>query len=453
VTAERPSSPSARLLTRDVVAIIVGVVVGVGIFRAPSVVASGVDSDLGFLAVWVLGGLLSIAGALCYGELVAAYPNTGGEYSFLRRAFGDNVAFMFAWARLTVIGTGSIALLAFVFGDHMVAIAPLGEHGSAIYGAAIVVALVTLNLLGIHQGTSLQKILSTLLVVALVLMAGAALAFGGASEPAAAPSAATTTVGLAMVFVLLTYGGWNEAAYLSAEVRGGPRRMAWTIVGAVGAVAVLYVAINFAYVRVLGLSGLRGAATPGADLMTVVAGPIGGHLVSALVAAAALTSMNATLITMSRTAYAFGEDVHLARWLGRWNARAGAPIAALLALGGLTLALVLVGALARRGFATMVEYTAPVFWTFFLLTGLSLFVLRAREPHVPRPFRVPLYPLTPIVFCATCAWLLHASLAYTQVGAVVGVGLLALGLLPLALERRARRTRIKELWHEPSAAT
>lgn len=434
--------PAPSLRTFDAISIIIGVVVGVGIFRAPSMVAAGVDTELGFIGVWALGGVLSLIGALCYGELVTAFPSAGGEYQFLRRGYGPNLAFLFAWARLTVIGTGSIALLAFVFGDYVSTLIPIGPYGSAIYAAVIVVALITLNVLGLRFGTRVQNITTVLLVLGVVGMAATALIAAPGTEPTiVASGGATSSIGLAMVFVLLTYGGWNEAAYLSAEVRGGPRRMVMTMVGGVGAIVVIYVLANLAYVHVLGLGGVRAAETVGADLMRAVAGPGAAHMISALVAAAALTSINATIITVSRTAYALGRDVRVFRWLGRWDDRAAAPVPALLALGGLTLALIILGAIARRGFATMVEFTAPVFWTFFLLTGLAVFVLRLKEPNAPRPFRVPLYPLTPLVFCATCVWLLHASIAYTRLGAIVGVLVLLLGVIPLLVERGASRPR------------
>ncbi|MDQ3369223.1 MAG: amino acid permease [Myxococcota bacterium] len=429
--------PTRGLRPLDAIAIIVGVVVGVGIFRAPSMVASGVESELGFIGLWALGGTLSLVGALCYCELVAAFPSAGGEYHFLHRAFGPNVSFLFAWARLTVIGTGSIALLAFVFGDYVSTLVPLGEHGSAIYAGAIVVALVGVNVAGLRFGSKVQTIVTTLLVLGVLVMAGAALLIGPAAPPPPPTTAATSTIGFAMVFVLLTYGGWNEAAYLSAEVRGGPRSSVLTLLAGVAAITAVYLLANLAYVHVLGLDGIRASQTVGTDTIAALTGSGAAHLVSALVATAALTSMNATLLTVSRTGYALGRDVHLLRWLGGWNDRAAAPVPALLAIGTLALALIGLGAAARRGFATMVEFTAPVFWAFFLLTGLAVFALRRQEPTVPRPFRVPLYPLTPLVFCATCGWLLHASLAYTRLGAIVGVVVLLLGVVPLWLARRS----------------
>jgi basic amino acid/polyamine antiporter, APA family len=247
--------------------------------------------------------------------------------------------------------------------------------------------------------------------------------------------------GLAMVFVLLTYGGWNEAAYISSELRGARRGIASALLWSLVAVTCLYVLVNVAYLKALGLAGVAQSDAVAAELLRRVVGPGSAQLISLIICAAVLTSANATVLMGSRTNYALGRDFPMFSPLGRWSARAGSPVNALLVQGTLSLALVGVGAITRRGFETMVEYTAPVFWFFFLLTGISLLVLRRREPDVVRPFRVPLYPLTPLLFCATCAYLLYSSLAYTGAGALVGVAVLATGLVPLVLMRRKARQR------------
>jgi len=153
-------------------------------------------------------------------------------------------------------------------------------------------------------------------------------------------------------------------------------------------------------------------------------------------------------LTVSRTAYALGADVAIVQRLGRWDQRAAAPVPAMLALGAFALVLIVLGAGARSGFSTMVQFTAPVFWGFLLLTGVALFVLRAKEPHAERPFRVPLYPVIPLVFCGMCLWLLHASLEYTRLGAVVGLAVLVLGAVPLWIEHGIRKSRAKESTNE-----
>jgi amino acid transporter len=427
--------PHLRL--RDAAGITVGVVLGAGLFVAPATVAANSSGLAAFIAIWIVGGLASVVGAMCYAELAATYPDPGGDYHYLRRALGDRAAFLYAWARLTVIPTGSIALLAFLFGDHLTQVLPLGAYSSTIYAAALVVALTAVNLAGVKMGTRAQNGLVALEVLGVVAIIVVGFAAGPADAPVSPPrDPADARLGLALVFVLLTYGGWNEVATLSAELRGSRRNLARALLAGLALVTVLYVLTNIAFVYVLGLDGIAASEVVAADMMARTVGPWGGRLLAILIAIAALTSANGTMITGARSTYAFGRDSRLFAWLGRFRDDTGCPDRALVVLGAISLALVGLGTIAREGFETMVAYTAPVFWLFFLLTGVSLFVLRAREPHVPRPFRVPFYPLTPLLFCATSGYLLYSSLAYTGLGAFVGVAVLAVGAVLLAVERR-----------------
>jgi basic amino acid/polyamine antiporter, APA family len=430
------SRPRPVLRARDAVAITIGIVVGAGIFRTPSVIAGAAGSEAAVLAAWVAGGLLSIVGALCYAELAAAYPHAGGDYHFLGRAFGRRVAFLYAWARLSVIQTGSIALLAFVFGDYSARLAGFGPAASPAFAALAVVALTALNWAGIRKTTGTQNWLTMIELLGLVLVIVAGLMIAPA-EPVAPAAPVATNIGLIMVFVLLTFGGWSEAVYLSAELRDVTRRVAPVMVGSLALVTILYLLANLAYLRVLGLGGVAATETVAAEILDRALGAPGVLLMSALVAVATLTSANATLITGARTAYAIGEAHPPLAFLGRWNPRTGTPGIAVLAQGAAALLLVGVGSLMRRGFETAVEYTAPVFWFFFLLIGVSLFVLRVRDPAAPRPFRVPLFPLLPLIFCATTLYLLYSSVAYTGAGALFGILVLVAGAVPLlVIDRR-----------------
>jgi basic amino acid/polyamine antiporter, APA family len=450
--AGRVFGESGQVRVVDAVALVVGIVVGAGIFRTPSVVAAQTASDTSFLLVWLVGGLVSVAGALCYAELSSAFPHRGGDYHFLHRALGPAPAFLFAWARLTVIPTGSIALLAFVFGDYATQLFSFGTGSSTVYAATAVLGLTVLNVAGLHHSRLLQNSLTLLLVVGLCMVVGVGLLGPAAAAPTAQQLEATAgadatplhaSLGLAMVFVLLTYGGWNEAAYLSADVKGGRRPILKALLWGLGIITALYILTNLAYLRGLGHAGMASSEAVAADLMQRSVGVWGATVISVLVAVSALTSGNATVLLGARTSYALGRDFPLLAPLGRWNERAGAPVNALLLQGAMALALVGLGGVTRKGFETMVEYTAPVFWLFFLLTAVSVFVLRIREPDAPRPFRVPLYPLTPLLFCATCAYLLHSSIAYTGVGALFGLAVLGLGV-PLWLFRGfAGRKRVQ----------
>jgi APA family basic amino acid/polyamine antiporter len=425
------AAPRALLSVTDGVLLVVGMVVGAGIFKAPSIVAGNVGSGMEFALVWIAGGIASLCGALVYTELSGRFPETGGEYRFLQRAYGPGASFVFAWSRMTVVQTGAIAAVAFVFGDYAQQILPLGARGAAIYAALGVLALTVLNLLGTPQGKGLQKVLSSLLLVALaaIALAGLTATPGAAAAAAARPNAGN--LGLAMIFVLLTYGGWNEAAYIAGEVRDARRNMLRILVGGILAITALYLLVNLAYYRALGLEGMRNSQAVAADLLRLAAGEAGAILIALVVCVAALTTMNAAIITGARANYAFGRDFAMLRYLGAWREAGSTPANALLVQGALSVLLVLAASFTPDGFTSMVAYTTPVFWTFFLLCGIALFVFRARDGR-PEGFRVPLFPVVPLVFCATCGYMLYSSVNYVRFVVSFGNAVLA-GIVVMAL--------------------
>jgi len=248
--------------------------------------------------------------------------------------------------------------------------------------------------------------------------------------------------GLAMVFVLLTYGGWNEAAYISAEVRGGKRAIVPVIVISILILTLIYLVFNIAVLSGLGLSGLAGSKAVAADLMGKAFGPWGEKALGIFVAVSALTSINATMIVGARTNYALGQDWPALRFMGNWNAGRGSPVAAYWVQSILSLALIGLGIGYTDGFEVMVEFTAPVFWGFLFLVGVSLFVMRVKDPQVERPFKVPLYPLTPILFCLTCAYLTYSSVTYAiSKGAVyISLSVMAVGVLALFVTHVAKKS-------------
>jgi APA family basic amino acid/polyamine antiporter len=438
--ASEGAAPRASLTVLDGVAIIFGIVFGIGIFKTPPLVAANVDSGLAFMAVWLVGGVATLIGALCYAELATAYPSAGGEYHFLNRAYGRSTAVLFAWARGTVVQTGAIALVAFVFGDYAAQLQPLGPHGSAIYAAAAVILLSLINLVSTYQSTRAQHILTVVELISIVVVIGAAVYIGTTSGPQPAPTAssASGSVGLAMVFVLLTFGGWNEAAYISAELRDARRNIPRVLVTATAVLVLVYGLMNLAYLQAFGLVGLRNVQAPAADLMRLAAGNIGAVLLSLTVCCAALSTLNATIFTGGRAYYALGRDLPILQRLGVWDGRGQNPSNGILVQTVIALALVLFGAATRDGFQAMVDYTAPVFWFFMLLVAGSVFILRWRDPGRQRPFQVPLYPVTPLLFCLTCAYLLYSSLAYTGLGALVGIAVLAAGVPLLLIGRQGQ---------------
>jgi len=426
--------PKPALRVVDAIVVIIGIVVGAGIFRTPSIVAANTGSWELFLSAWLLGGVVSLIGAMCYAELSTTFPNTGGDYHFLHRAFGRRFSFLFAWARMAIIQTGSIALLAYIVGDYMSELYSVGPYSSPLYASAVVISLTFINIAGVHLGTGVQKVLVSLQFIGLLilLIVGFFLAPSGSVPPVPRilddPSF-SPALGGSMIMVLLTFGGWNEAGYISAEMRSGPQKMATVMIGSILIITAIYLLINLAFLNVLGIDGIAASEAVGVDVMRVTLGEPGVYFIGVLVVLTALTSTNATIFTGARTNQALGRDFHFFSFMAKWKPNSSTPVNALIVQGAVATGLIVVGSFARSGFQSMVDFTAPIFWLFILCTGLSLFVLRRKEPNVHRPFRVPLYPVLPALFCLTSGYLLYSSLIFAGTGALLGVGVLLVGML------------------------
>ncbi|MEK8051221.1 APC family permease [Ideonella sp. DXS22W] len=444
-----PAPPRRQLGVWHAISVCVGMVVGAGIFKTSPMVAQSLASDQALYLAWALGGVLSVIGGLCFAELSAAFPDAGGDYHFLRLAYGRRLALLFAWSRFAVIHTGSMALLAFVFGDYLGQLVPLGRYGSAVFAAGAIGLLMALNLRGARWGLGTQVGLMLLVIAGLLAVGAAGLSLVLQGQAPATPLANPVVTadrpawGVALVFVFLAYGGWSDAATLSAEMRDPRRGIVQALLGGLAIVAALYLLANWAYLQGLGLDGLARSEAPAAELLRRAAGPWGEVAIVGVVAITSITVMNATLIAGARTTYAAARDLpHPTRLLGRlgdWDFDRGVPPGAVLALGSVALLLVGFGTATRGGFATMVDYLSPVYWFFLTLSALSLIVLRVRLPQAPRPLRVPLFPWLPLLFAGCSAYLLWSSVVYVKAGAIAGLAVLALGALLLwPLTRSAR---------------
>jgi APA family basic amino acid/polyamine antiporter len=447
----------AELGLWDAVSVIVGIVVGVSIFKAPPTVFSNVGTPWAGVAIWGLGGLVALAGALCYGELATTYPGSGGDYLYLTRAYGSLVGFLFAWTRLAVILTGNIAALAYVFADYAVGLFGFEPRAAVWFACAAVAGLTLFNVRGLKVGKSLQNVLSAVKVLGLAgllvagLVKGSATAWHG-SQPVSGPG-----FGLAMILVLYAYGGWNDAVFVAADVREPRRNMPRALVLGTVLITVLYVLVNGAFLSALGFAGLRASRTPAADVLGLWLGDRGVAGMSLLVMVSALGAVSGLILAGCRLHASVGADYRIFAWLGRWNRRLNAPVYSLVTQAAVSLLLIVgVGTEAGRGaidrsvtavglpalpwsqyeggFDTLVAGTSPLFWFFFLLTGVSLLVLRFKDRDRPRPFPVPLYPLVPIVFIGASCYMLYASIAYAKALSLMGLVPLVLGV-PLYLVR------------------
>jgi amino acid transporter len=349
------------------------------------------------------------------------------------------MGFLFAWSRFSVMHTGWIALSAFMFADYVDAVVPLGQYGSGLFAGAVIAALVLLNLTGKHVGFITQTLLVGLLALGFlsIASAGVFLAWQGIEPPAPSVPPIAQDTGMAgfsaaMIFVFLAFGGWSDAATLSAEVRDGRRGIFIAMLGALSVLMAIYLGLNWAFVEGLGFAGLAASNAPAVELLNRAFGAPGVMLILLMVGIAAIATINSTLLVGARTTYAAARDVPQLRSFGAWDDRHGVPRKALLAEGAVALLLVLFGSFTQSGFNTMVEYLTPVYWLFLSLSSVALIILRGRFPEVARPVKVPLYPLLPLLFFGLCLYMLYSSVTVVGVGAFFGIGVLLVGAVLLA---------------------
>ena len=512
--APSDTPPAGALGLWDAVSIIVGIVVGAGIYQTAPFIFKHTDSPMTAMSLWLIAGLASYLGALCYAELATTYPRDGGDINYLGRAFGSWAGFLFGWVQLSVIMTGSIGMMAFVFANYSIRFfkegfgLELGVYSAFGFAGGSILVLTVLNLVGVAFGKTVQNVLTIAKILGLgaIILAGfLAPAPGAWQEVSLAPEALKkltfpgfeASLGVAFVLIFYTFGGWNDAAFVAAAVRDGKRNIPRALILGLLLITALYLLVNYAYINALGFQKAQASSQIAADVLNRGFGRGGVTLMCALVMVSALGAVNGLIFTGARIYTTTGQHFHLMRWMGGWSRANGAPVSALVTQGAISLLLVfLVGTdtgrqsinnlldatatstsqkmvkndageevsqtvrsghvlkpmewedawkatldigagekatdLAKGGFDTLLTCTAPIFWSFFLLTGISLFVLRERDAHVERPYKVWPYPWVPLCFCAVCGYMLYASISYALARGWSG-GLMLLGVIPLAL--------------------
>lgn len=440
--------PRRHISVAYLVMVAVAMVIGAGIFKSPADVAANAGSFGWLIGAWVGGGVISLIGAFCYAELATAFPNAGGDYHFLRTAYGKDLGFLFAWTRFAVINTGSLAVLGFVLGVYANEVVSLGPNGPALYAFGSVALLTIWNLKGMYTAESVDYALTGLEVTGVVVIFTAGLVIVAAGSPPATVDSATAPpppdIFQAMVFVLIAFGGWSEIATMSAEVKDPRRGMVKALTISTIVITLLYLAVNWALWRGLGIAGLAQSEAPAAALMHQAFGPYAALTLAIAVAVATITSINATIIVGARTTYAAARDWPQLETIGRWDGARGIPTRAILAQSAVALGLIAWGSTTRDGFEALVNFTAPIYWGFMFLSGLALLVLRITRKDAPRPFRVPLYPLFPLLFCAASAAMVWSSVEFVsflwsdaanRIGAYYNIAVLAGGVAAVVAMR------------------
>ncbi len=402
---------------------VVGGIIGGGIFRTPATVAERLRSPGLVLLAWVIGGVVALIGAFCFGELGQRRPRAGGGYVYLRETWGALPAFLYGWTLVLVIATGAIAAVAVTFADYTLALLGLPHRFSVPLAIAAIVLLSGINYIGVRPAAITQNIFTILKLIALAALVGAGLLLAvpavGPSGPPAVPAAG---LGAALVPVLFTYGGWQQTNFIAEELIEPEKNLPRALVLGVSIVVAVYLLANIAYLRVLGANGLAASTAPAADTMQALLGPVGGKVIAAGIALSTFGFLNLVILVTPRVLQAMAADGVFFRRLADLHPAYRTPAAAIVALAICAIILTLTGT-----FGQLVDYVTFGDWIFFGLTVAGLFIYRRREP-ITRGFRVPGYPVTPAVFVLAAAYVVISAVLSNPRNAIIGAGLIALGI-------------------------
>ncbi len=414
----------------DLIFIVIGTVIGSGIFLVPGGVLRDSGGDVGIaLLVWLVGGILSLLGALTYGELGAMDPQAGGLYVYLRDAFGRLPAFLYGWALFFVIGSGSVATLAAAFARYVQQFFPLGPWGAKLVAVAMIAVVAVVNVRGTRQGADVQNWSTAIKTAALLLLSVLLLALGrrlGGTDVAVFTTPLTAErfagAGVALVAVLWAYEGWHYVTFSAGETMNPQRDFARGIVLGTVAVVVVYLVANVAYVAALGATGVMQSTRVAADAVNTLFGGPWGQLVTIPILISIFGAANGIALTEPRVFYAMAKDGVFFQSLARVHPRFGTPALAIVASAAWSALLALTGT-----FEQLLTYVVFAGWAFYALAAASIFVYRRRRPDAPRPFRTPGYPITPVVFIAVSAAIVVNTLVSRPTQALLGLGIVLLG--------------------------
>jgi amino acid transporter len=418
-----------ELTLLDATMINVGTMIASAIFIVPAAVAASLPSPSLILLVWVAGGVVSLLGALCVAELGAAFPEAGGLFVYLARAFGPVWGFLYAWTASLIINPASVAAIAVGFATYVGFFAPLGSAGTKAVAVASIVALTAVNCLGLKLGARVQNVLTLLKIGAVGALIVAALVLpGGSSEhlrslPTVQGTGLAGAFSVAMVAVLWAYDGWIEITYVGSEVRDPGRTLPRSIAISVLLVVGLYALTNAAYLYVLPVERMARSPLVGSDAALVLVGPLGAALVAGAIILSTLGANNGIVLTSARIPYAVSRGGLFFRWMGGVHPRFHTPTAALLTQGGVAAAFALTGT-----YGQLFTYVVFASWMFYGMSALAVMRLRAVAPELLRPYRVWGYPATPVVFILFALWLVAGTIVESPLESGIGATIILAGV-------------------------
>ena len=430
-------SLSRQLGLFDATMVVMGGIVGAGIFMNPYIVAQRVHTPTLILGAWILGGVVGLCGAFIWAELAATLPEVGGEYAYLREAFHPSIAFLYGWVLLLVVQTGGMAAVSITFARYFSDLT--GIHAREWGIAAIALGILTvINCLGVKSGGRTQSVLMAMKIVAIAMLVAAGLALAGAhgsTISAQTEPLSLTAFGGAMVPVLFAYGGWQTSTFIAAEVRDPAKNLPRALlIGVLGVVA-LYTAVNWVCVRSLGPQGLAATTTPATAVMELALGRRGVIFIAAAIAVSTLGFLSQSILTAPRVYFAMAEDGLFFRSVAWLDPRTRVPVAAIVLQSIWTIVIVVSGR-----YDQILNYVVSIDFLFFGLTAATIFVFRRRAARSASPIRhrTPGHPVTTVTFIAICWWVVGNTIYRYPQNSLVGVGLLLAGIPVYWVWSRAR---------------
>ncbi|MGA3188450.1 MAG: amino acid permease [Bryobacteraceae bacterium] len=418
----------------DALSIVIGCVIGGGIFLVPNLIAQNLPSAAAILGTWIFAGVVSFFGALACAELGAAMPATGGQYVFLREAYGPMAGFLCGWTNFLIARGAQSAWLAVVLSIYISYFHPFGPIASKAIAVAAIALFTFVNYRGVSVGALVQKSFALAKLVGILVIAGSAFLFGHASAAPATAAAPITlsTFGVALIACLLAYDGWVQMSFVAGEIRNPGRNILLGLGFGIAAVMAVYLLANAAYLRVLSIPEIASSTHVGADAAERVLGPVGGTLVSVIILLSIIGSLNGAVLTCPRVYFAQAQDGLFFRRFGEVHPRYQTPGFAILAQGVWATVLIVSGS-----YEALIDYAMFAIWLSYAFMIAGVIVLRRTQPDLPRPYRMWGYPVTPLLFLGIAVWFLGNMLVTRPVPSFAGLGLIVAGVPVYFLWRRA----------------